>query len=192
MGAPERTAQRIAMLSLAVSAALATVKISVGLAAHSVAVVSDGVESAGDCLASGLVLLGLWAYTFPKIGVEFMPPLNEGTVMDMPVTVPRIGLAQAGDDLKARDALLRSFPEVESVIGKAGRADTATDPAPLEMFETTIQFKPRSEWRAGMNPDKIVEELDRVVMVFGKFQKRMGPRGNDPTAEFEGLADRPR
>jgi copper/silver efflux system protein len=93
-----------------------------------------------------LVLLGLGAYHFPKIGVEFMPPLNEGTVMDMPVTVPRVGLAQTGDDLKARDALLRSFPEVESVIGKAGRADTPTDPAPLEMVETFVNYRPREHW----------------------------------------------
>jgi Cu(I)/Ag(I) efflux system membrane protein CusA/SilA len=93
-----------------------------------------------------LVLLGLGAYHFPKIGVEFMPPLNEGSVMDMPVTVPRVGLAQTSDDLKARDALLRTFPEVESVIGKAGRADTPTDPAPLEMVETFVNYRPREHW----------------------------------------------
>ena len=84
--------------------------------------------------------IGLWAYHFPKIGVEFMPPLNEGTVMDMPITVPRASVTQAADDLKARDALLRGFPEVESVIGKAGRADTPTDPAPLDMVETFVNY----------------------------------------------------
>jgi Cu/Ag efflux pump CusA len=93
-----------------------------------------------------LVLLGLVAHHFPKIGVEFMPALNEGTLMDMPVTVPRVGLAQAADDLKARDALLRGFPEVESVIGKAGRADTPTDPAPLEMVETFVNYRPKEIW----------------------------------------------
>ncbi len=93
-----------------------------------------------------LVLLGLWAYHFPKIGVEFMPALDEGTVMDMPVSVPRLGLSQAADDLKARDALLRGFPEVESVIGKAGRADTPTDPAPLEMVETFVNYRPKELW----------------------------------------------
>ncbi len=93
-----------------------------------------------------LVLIGLWAYHFPKIGVDFMPPLNEGTVMDMPVSVPRVGATEASDDLKARDALLRSFPEVESVIGKAGRADTPTDPAPLEMIETFVNFRPKELW----------------------------------------------
>jgi Cu(I)/Ag(I) efflux system membrane protein CusA/SilA len=95
---------------------------------------------------ASLVLLGLVAYHFPKIGVEFMPALNEGTLMDMPVSVPRLGLAQAADDLKARNALLRGFPEVESVIGKAGRADTPTDPAPLEMVETFVNYRPRELW----------------------------------------------
>ncbi len=93
-----------------------------------------------------LILIGLWAYHFPKIGVEFMPPLNEGTEMDMPSSVPRVSVTEAADDLKARDALLRSFPEVESVIGKAGRADTPTDPAPLEMVETFVNFRPKELW----------------------------------------------
>jgi Cu(I)/Ag(I) efflux system membrane protein CusA/SilA len=93
-----------------------------------------------------LVLLGLWAYHFPKIGVEFMPPLNEGTIMDMPITVPRASVTQAADDLKHRDGLLRGFPEVESVVGKAGRADTPTDPAPLDMVETFVNFRPREFW----------------------------------------------
>jgi copper/silver efflux system protein len=95
---------------------------------------------------ASLLVLGLWAYGFPKIGVNFMPPLNEGTVMDMPVTVPRASVTQSADDLKARNALLRGFPEVESVIGKAGRADTPTDPAPLEMVETFVNFRPQELW----------------------------------------------
>ena len=93
-----------------------------------------------------LALIGLWAYHFPKIGVEFMPPLNEGTAMDMPITVPRAGVTEAADDLKARDAILRSFPEVESVIGTAGRAATPTHPAPLEMVETFVNFRPKELW----------------------------------------------
>jgi Cu(I)/Ag(I) efflux system membrane protein CusA/SilA len=93
-----------------------------------------------------LVLLALAAYHFPKIGVEFMPALNEGTVMDMPVTVPRASVTQAADDIKARDALLRQFPEVESVIGKSGRADTPTDPAPLDMIETFVNFRRKELW----------------------------------------------
>jgi Cu(I)/Ag(I) efflux system membrane protein CusA/SilA len=94
-----------------------------------------------------LVVIGLWAFHFPKIGAgDFMPPLDEGTTLDMPITVPRASVTQAGDDLKARDALLRGFPEVESVIGKAGRADTPTDPAPLDMVETFINFRPKELW----------------------------------------------
>src|SRR4029078_2329262 len=93
-----------------------------------------------------LVLLGLWAFHFPKIGVAFMPALDEGTTLDMPITVPRASITQSADDLKARDALLRSFPEVESVVGKAGRADTPTDPAPLDMFETFVNFRPKELW----------------------------------------------
>src|SRR5205823_8341467 len=81
-----------------------------------------------------------------KIGVSFMPMLDEGTTLDMPVTVPRAGVTQVADDLKARDALLRGFPEVESVVGKAGRAETATDPAPLDMVETFVNFRPRELW----------------------------------------------
>lgn len=95
---------------------------------------------------SSLTLIALWAYHFPKIGVAFMPALDEGTTLDMPITVPRASVTQAADDLKARDALLRGFPEVESVIGKAGRADTPTDPAPLDMVETFVNFRPREYW----------------------------------------------
>ena len=96
-----------------------------------------------------LLLLGLWAYGIDKkhrIGVEFMPPLDEGSIMDMPVTVPRASVTQAADDLKHRDGLLRGFPEVESVIGKSGRADTPTDPAPLDMVETFVNFRPKELW----------------------------------------------
>lgn len=93
-----------------------------------------------------LVVLGMWAYGFRKIGVEFMPALNEGTLMDMPITVPRVSITQAADDLKARNAIVRGFPEVESVIGKAGRAETPTDPAPLDMVETFVNFRPRELW----------------------------------------------
>ena len=111
--------------------------------------VRDGVFHAEVVLASTvswrrLILIGLWAYHFPKIGVAFMPALDEGTTLDMPVTVPRASITQAADDLKARDALLRGFPEVESVIGKSGRADTPTDPAPLDMVETFVNFGRKS------------------------------------------------
>ncbi|MBI2827217.1 MAG: efflux RND transporter permease subunit [Planctomycetia bacterium] len=95
---------------------------------------------------ASLIWIGLWAFSFPKIGVAFMPALDEGTTLDMPVTVPRASVTQAADDLKARDALLRGFPEVESVIGKSGRADTPTDPAPLDMVETFVNFRPKELW----------------------------------------------
>lgn len=95
---------------------------------------------------ASLVVIGLWAFHFPKIGVAFMPALDEGATLDMPVTVPRASITQAADDLKARDALLRGFPEVESVIGKSGRADTPTDPAPLDMVETFVNYRPKELW----------------------------------------------
>ena len=95
---------------------------------------------------ASLVALGLVAFRFPKIGVAFMPALDEGTMMEMPITVPRASVTQVVDDLKARDALLRGFPEVESVIGKSGRADTPTDPAPLDMVETFVNFRPKEYW----------------------------------------------
>ena len=111
-----------------------------------------------------LALIGLWAYHFPKIGVEFMPPLNEGTAMDMPITVPRASVTEAADDLKARDALIRQFPEVESVIGKSGRADTPTDPAPLDMVETFVNFRPKENWpKRAMKFDDAARQT-RVVL----------------------------
>src|SRR5262245_7020345 len=116
-----------------------------------------------------LLLIGFWSYRIvPKIGASFMPALDEGTLLDMPITVPRASITQAADDLKARDALLRGFPEVESVIGKAGRADTPTDPAPLDMVETFVNFRPKEFWpkRALRYPDaeqQIAQVLDRLI-----------------------------
>ncbi len=133
-----------------------------------------------------LVILGLWAYQFPKIGVEFMPPLNEGTVMDMPITVPRIGLAQTGDDLKARDALLRSFPEVESVVGKAGRADTPTDPAPLDMVETFVNYRPREFWpKRAMKFEDASRQVRHIAATLGE----RGFLKSDDAGETKGLVD---
>jgi Cu(I)/Ag(I) efflux system membrane protein CusA/SilA len=111
-----------------------------------------------------LVGIGLMAYHFPKIGVEFMPPLNEQSAMYMPVTVPRLSVTEAADDLKIQDALLRQFPEVESVIDKAGRADTPTDPAPMEMFETFVNFRPQELWpRRVMAYDDAARQTRRVL-----------------------------
>jgi Cu(I)/Ag(I) efflux system membrane protein CusA/SilA len=96
-----------------------------------------------------------------------MPPLDEGDLLYMPSALPGISVGKVSELLQQTDRLIKTVPEVMRVFGKAGRAETATDPAPLEMLETTIQFKPPSEWRAGMTPDKLVEELDRVVKVPG-------------------------
>ncbi len=104
---------------------------------------------------------------FTRLGGEFLPPLDEGDLLYMPSALPGLSPGQASALLQRTDRLIKSVPEVETVFGKAGRADTATDPAPLTMFETTIQFKPRDEWREGMTPDMLVEELDRVVQVPG-------------------------
>ncbi|WP_341712157.1 efflux RND transporter permease subunit [Erythrobacter sp.] len=104
---------------------------------------------------------------FSQLGGEFLPPLDEGDLLYMPSALPGLSPGEASALLQRTDRLIKSVPEVDRVFGKAGRADTATDPAPLTMFETTIRFKPRDEWRPGMTPDKLVEELDRVVRVPG-------------------------
>ncbi len=106
-------------------------------------------------------------YPASRLGGEFMPPLDEGDLLYMPSALPGISIGKVTEVLQQTDRLIRTVPEVARVFGKAGRAETATDPAPLEMIETTIQFKPRSEWRPGMTPDKLVEELDRIVKVPG-------------------------
>ncbi|MGB7404788.1 MAG: efflux RND transporter permease subunit [Pacificimonas sp.] len=104
---------------------------------------------------------------FSRLGGEFLPPLDEGDLLYMPSALPGLSPGEASALLQRTDRLIKSVPEVDTVFGKAGRADTATDPAPLTMFETTIRFKPRAEWRDGMTPDRLVDELDRVVRVPG-------------------------
>ena len=117
-------------------------------------------------LIAGLVFASsLWPIW--QTGGEFMPQMNEGDLLYMPSALPGISTAKASTLLQQTDRLIKTVPEVESVFGKAGRADTATDPAPLEMFETTIRFKPKSEWRAGMTQDKLIDALDDVVKVPG-------------------------
>ncbi|WP_342114527.1 efflux RND transporter permease subunit [Pseudoduganella sp. OTU4001] len=116
-------------------------------------------------LAAALAVLSLWPLL--HLGGEFMPPLDEGDLLYMPSALPGLGAGKVQQLLQQTDRLIKTVPEVHSVFGKAGRAESATDPAPLEMFETTIQFKPRDQWRAGMTPDKLVAELDRVVKVPG-------------------------
>ncbi|HTJ95839.1 MAG TPA: CusA/CzcA family heavy metal efflux RND transporter, partial [Rhodocyclaceae bacterium] len=112
-----------------------------------------------------LVLLTLWP--LGRLGSEFMPPLDEGDLLYMPTALPGLSVSKASEILQLSDRLIKTAPEVASVFGKTGRAETATDPAPLEMLETTIQFKPRSEWRVGMTPEKLVEELDSRLKIPG-------------------------
>ncbi len=102
-----------------------------------------------------------------RLGGEFLPPLDEGDLLYMPTALPGLSAAKAGELLQQTDRMIKTVPEVARVFGKAGRAETATDPAPMEMFETTIQLKPREQWRPGMTPEKLVEELDAAVKVPG-------------------------
>ena len=118
-------------------------------------------------IAVAVLLAAGTLYPVLHLGGEFMPPLDEGDLLYMPSALPGISVGKAAQLLQQTDRLIKTVPEVQSVFGKAGRAESATDPAPMEMFETTIQFKPRSAWRPGMTPDKLVEELDRVVKVPG-------------------------
>ncbi len=113
------------------------------------------------------LLFATTAWPLSRLGGEFMPNLDEGDLLYMPSALPGLSAAKASQLLQQTDRLIKSMPEVESAFGKAGRAETATDPAPLEMFETTIQFKPRDQWRPGMTPEKLVEELDRTVKIPG-------------------------
>jgi copper/silver efflux system protein len=115
--------------------------------------------------ALGIAASALWPAS--RIGGEFMPALNEGDLLYMPSALPGISVGKMSELLQQTDRLIRSVPEVAHVFAKAGRADTATDPAPLEMIETVIQFKPRDKWRLGMTPEKLVEALDRTVRVPG-------------------------
>ena len=115
--------------------------------------------------ATVLVVATLWPIA--RLGGEFMPPLDEGDLLYMPTALPGISAGKVAELLQQTDRLIKTVPEVASVFGKAGRAETATDPAPMEMFETTIRLKPRAQWRQGMTPEKLVEELDRTVKVPG-------------------------
>jgi Cu(I)/Ag(I) efflux system membrane protein CusA/SilA len=117
-------------------------------------------------LMAGLVF-ATTAWPLSQLGGEFMPNMDEGDLLYMPSALPGLSAAKASELLQQTDRLIKTVPEVQSVFGKAGRAETATDPAPLEMFETTIQFKPRDQWRPGMTPAKLIDELDRTVKLPG-------------------------
>ena len=113
------------------------------------------------------LLLAVSVWPLQHIGSEFMPQLDEGDLLYMPSALPGLSASKAAELLQQTDRLIKTVPEVATVYGKAGRAETATDPAPLEMFETTIQFKPREQWRPGMTSETLIAELDRVVRVPG-------------------------
>ncbi len=116
-------------------------------------------------LAAMVLATSVWPLL--HIGTEFMPPLDEGDLLYMPTALPGLSTAKAAELLQQTDRLIKTVPEVASVYGKAGRAETATDPAPLEMFETTLRFKPRDQWRAGLTQEMLIDELDRIVKVPG-------------------------
>lgn len=118
-------------------------------------------------LAIGMLAIALSVVPALRLGSEFMPPLDEGTLLYMPTALPGLSAAKAGELLQLTDRMIRTVPEVAHVFGKAGRADSATDPAPLEMFETTITFKPRDQWRPGLTPEALRAELDAAVKVPG-------------------------
>jgi len=118
-------------------------------------------------LGIAVLLLATTAWPLMNLGGEFLPPLDEGDLLYMPTALPGLSAQKASELLQLTNRMIKTVPEVARVFGKAGRAETATDPAPLEMFETTIQLKPREQWRAGMTPEKLVDELDQAVKVPG-------------------------
>jgi copper/silver efflux system protein len=114
-----------------------------------------------------IIVLAFTFYPYSKLGSEFMPSLYEGTLFYMPVTMPGISISEASRTLKLQDKILKGIPEVSQVFGKAGRADTATDPAPLDMFETVINLKPESEWRQGMTVEQLKNEMNDALSIPG-------------------------
>lgn len=118
-------------------------------------------------IAAALLVLGVSFYPASQLGSEFMPTLNEGSLLYMPASLPGMSITKAAELMQTQNKIIKSFPEVVSVFGKAGRANTATDPAPTEMFETVINLKPESEWRPGMTTDKLIAELDKALQFPG-------------------------
>ncbi len=118
-------------------------------------------------LIVALLVIAATVFPFGRLGAEFMPPLNEGDLLFMPTAVPGMSISEATKILQIQDRILREFPEVESVFGKAGQAETPTDPAPLSMFETVVKLKPAKEWRAGMTWEKLVAEMNDKIKIPG-------------------------
>ncbi len=118
-------------------------------------------------LVLAAVMVGATWFPYKKLGSEFMPPLYEGDLLYMPTTLPGISITKARELLQQTDKIIKTFPEVESVLGKIGRAETATDPAPLSMIETTIRLKPRGEWPKGMTVQKLIDKMDAAIKIPG-------------------------
>ena len=118
-------------------------------------------------ILAALVILAVSVYPASRLGSEFMPTLNEGTLLYMPSSLPGMSITKAAELLQTQDRIIRSFPEVASVFGKAGRASTATDPAPSEMFETVINLKPTEQWRSGVTVDSLTAEMDKALQFPG-------------------------
>ncbi len=118
-------------------------------------------------IAAAVVALVASIYPASQLGSEFMPTLNEGTLLYMPASLPGMSITKAAELMQTQNKIIKSFPEVASVYGKAGRANTATDPAPTEMFETVINLKPESEWRPGLTTDQLIAELDKALQFPG-------------------------
>ena len=118
-------------------------------------------------IAAAAVILGVSVWPMTQVGSEFMPNLNEGTLLFMPTTLPGLSVTKSAELLQTQDRIIRSFPEVASVYGKAGRAQTATDPAPIEMFETVVNLKPKEEWRPGLSVDGLIQEMDKALQFPG-------------------------
>jgi Cu(I)/Ag(I) efflux system membrane protein CusA/SilA len=118
-------------------------------------------------IVTALAVLAVSIWPFTRLGTEFMPNLNEGTLLYMPTTLPGLSVTKSAELLQMQDRIIRSFPEVESVYGKAGRASTATDPAPIEMFETVINLRPKEQWRPGLTVDSLIQEMDRSLQFPG-------------------------
>lgn len=125
------------------------------------------IEKRWFVIIAAAVIVSLTVIPFSRVGSEFMPPLYEGDLLYMPTTLPGISITKAKELLQQTDKIIKSFPEVESVFGKIGRAETATDPAPLSMIETTIILKPENEWREGMTPDKLIDEMNETIQIPG-------------------------
>ncbi|MEX1154858.1 efflux RND transporter permease subunit [Parvibaculum sp.] len=121
----------------------------------------------GVTILAAVLVLAVTVVPLGRIGSEFMPNLNEGTLLYMPTTLPGLSVTKAAELLQTQNRIIAGFPEVASVWGKAGRADSATDPAPMEMFETIINLKPESDWRRGMNLDKLIAEMDTALQFPG-------------------------